>query len=310
MDVSVIMVSYNTYAMTHEAIASCFSATPALQIEVIVVDNNSPDESASRLKKAFGDEHPLTIIKNEDNKGFAAANNQGAALAAGRFLFFLNPDTIVHDRAINRLVDFLSTHNEAGAAGPRVLNTDGTDQVSIARFATVWTILQHHLPISALFKRKPATRDLLPDATKVVDVIKGCAIMIGKDVFSKIGGWDESYFMYSEETELCLALTRAGYKNYFVNEAVITHHGGQSSMSYYAEQQVVQQQSALQYLRRHYSMPVRIVYRLSGLLGFGVRALVFPVLAAIRPARAANYKLRGKAASRLFRWFLGEAGRP
>lgn len=307
MDVSVIIVSYNTFDLTKAAVNSVFASTNDLQVEVIVIDNNSPDKSADRLKACYEERSfQVTIIENRENRGFSAANNQGAAIAKGKSLFFLNPDTLVHDRAINLLVDFIQTHKDAGAVGPRVLNTDGTDQISVARFATAWTIVQHHLPVLSLLGAKKKADLLTPAATTNVDVIKGCAIMIDRQVLEEIGGWDESYFMYSEETELCLALVSAGYTNYFVREAVITHHGGQSSMEYYAEQQVVQQRSALQFLRRHHGIPVRLVHRASGLLGFGARALVFPAMALIRPAHAASYKLRGDAASRLFRWFLLE----
>lgn len=305
MDVSVIIVSYNTYTLTHEAVASAFSATPDLAIEVIVIDNNSPDASAPRLQAAFANSNlNLTIIENKDNAGFSAANNQGAALAKGRHLFFLNPDTVVHDGAIKAMADFLDQHPKAGAIGPHVLNTDGTNQVSVAYFTNAWRILQHHIPLFNVFGNAADTR--YPRETKPVEVVKGCAIMIHRDTLEAVGGWDERYFMYSEETELCLALHNAGYTNYFVKEACITHHGGQSSMAYYAEQQVVQQRSALQFLRRHHNLPTRWVHRLSGLIGFGCRALIFPIAAAIRPSQATHYKLRGEAASRLFRWFLTE----
>lgn len=305
MDVSVIIVSYNTYELTREAIASTFSATPELSVEVILIDNNSPDKSASRLREAFSEyQYSLKIIENEDNRGFATANNQGVAIAEGQWLFFLNPDTLVHERAIDQLVSFLKEHEEAGAIGPRVYNTDGTDQVSVSFFTNAWRILRHHLPFLSFIKGKDKREDLIPSETRVVDVLKGCAIMIDRDVLKEVGGWDESYFMYSEETELCLALQKAGYINYFVREAVITHHGGQSSMAYYAEQQVVQQRSALLYLRRHHGLGTRLVHRFSGMLGFGFRAIVFPLLAAARPNKASGYKLRGEAASKLFRWFL------
>ena len=307
MDVSVIIVSYDTYAYTHNAIASAFDTADNLQIEVVVIDNNSPDRSAPRLRIAFPSEtYRITIVQNAENKGFSAANNQGVELSTGRYLFFLNPDTVVHKGAIQRLVTFLDKTRNAGAIGPRVLNSDGTDQVSIASFTNAWRILSYHIPILSFLRGRDRREDLIPAETRQVDVVKGCAIMIDRHVLSAVGGWDERYFMYSEETELCRSLVHAGCTNYFVRDAVITHFGGQSSMSRYAEQQVIQQRSALQYLRHHHSMFVRIVHRLSGLVGFGTRALIFPLLAYFRPAFAQNYKLRGEAAARLFRWFLLE----
>ena len=308
MDCSTIIVSYNTFDLTRAAVEAVVAAGGGLAHEVIVVDNDSPDDSAARLQAAFPpSEHPnIHIIANAENAGFSKANNLGAARARGTALFFLNPDTLAHGHAVRTLFDFLTTHDEAGAAGPHVLNPDGTDQPSTASFLTTWSVLRHHLPIGSMLRGKDRRQDVIPASTQPVDIVNGCALALRREAFDAVGGWDASYFMYAEEAELCHALRQAGYTNYFVREAQITHYGGASTEERYAAQQIVQQRSALQFLRRHHSRWFVGWYRLTGALGFGLRALVFPILRRLRPQRAAAYQRRRDAAAALFRWFVGD----
>jgi len=307
MHVSTIIVSYNTFELTVAAVESAFASAAGLEHEVIVVDNHSPDESGRRLTEHFrsDDRHPFRLIQLADNVGFAAANNVGAPQAAATVLFFLNPDTIVHADAVSKLFHFLDGHPEAGAVGPRVLNRDGTDQVSVGSFVTVGSLFAYFFPLAALgqsqFKRAPNT----PASTTEVDVVKGCAVAVRRDVFDRIGGWDESYFLYAEERELCIAAQALGLRNYFLREASITHFGGASTeRENYAEQQLIQQRSSLQFIRRHYGPALIGLNRVLGVLGFGVRAAAFPLLRRI--TGNPDYGRRGEAAGKLFRWYLSE----
>jgi len=306
MDCSTIMVSYNTFDLTREAVEAALAATEDLSHEVIVIDNHSPDDSAARLREAFPEATfpDVHILANADNVGFSKANKQGAARARGAVLFFLNPDTLARGHAIRTLYDFLSAHPEAGAVGPRVLNPDGTDQLSTASFPTIRRMLYHHLPVGSLLRGKDRRLDATPTVTGPVDIVNGCALALRREAYESVGGWDESYFMYSEETELCHALRQAGYTNYFVREAEIIHYGGASSWDNYARQQIVQQRSALQFLRRHHTPRWVACYRVMGVFGFGLRALLFPLLVRLRPRSAPDYRRRGQAAALLFRWFL------
>ncbi len=306
MDCSTIIVSYNTFDLTRAAVEAALAAAGDLAHEVIVVDNDSPDDSAARLRAAFPEaENPrVHIIANTENAGFSKANNQGAARAQGTVLFFLNPDTLAHNHAIRTLYDFLTTHPDAGAIGPHVLNADGTDQPSTSSFPTTRRILRHHLPLGSLLRGKDRRDDAIPSTTQPVDIVNGCALALRREAFDAVGGWDASYFMYTEEAELCYALQQAGYTNYFVRAAQITHYGGASTQDTYAAQQLVQQRSALQFLRRHHSRWFVAWYRATGALGFGLRAVLFPLLARLRPERAAAYRKRGQAAAALFGWFF------
>ncbi len=300
MDCSTIIVSYNTFDFTREAVRSALHSATGLAHEVIVVDNASPDESARRLREALPPiTHPnVHVIANPDNRGFSAANNQGAAHARGRVLFFLNPDTVVHADTIPQLVALLDTRPDVGAAGPRVFNADGTDQRSVYPFHTAAELLRQYLPALRF------TRERYPKQSGPVDVVKGCALALRRDAFDAVGGWDEAYFMYSEETELCWQLHARGLRSYFLREAVITHYGGAASRERYVEQQVMGLRSTLYFLRRHGSPAIVAVNRAAGTVGFAVRAVAFHALAALRPTRAEDYRLRGRAASAVWRWFL------
>ena len=305
MDCSTIIVSYNTFDLTRAAIESALKSTDTISHEVIVVDNNSPDHSAQRLSEAFPSrEFPnVQIVASPDNLGFSKANNEGAKRSQGEVLFFLNPDTLVHEQAITRIYQFIVDHPEAGAVGPRVYNENGTHQESTDSFLTLRRLLSLYIPSLSKIATNAATA---PSKTRQVDIVKGCALAIRRDILDRVGGWDESYFMYSEERELCFALQKAGYTNFYLGQASIVHYGGASSFENYAEQQVVQQRSALQFLHRHHSKGMILLNRLLGAFGFGIRAIIFPIAARLRPNQASSYRRRSEAAMRLFRWFLLE----
>ncbi len=304
MDCSTIIVSYNTFEFTTEAVRTALLAGDGLSQEVIVVDNNSPDESGRRLRERYpdGDGTSVRIVQSSENLGFTRGNNEGARIARGRVLLFLNPDTEVHGAAVRILHDFLLDHPEAGAVGPHVRNSDGTTQRSTSSFVSAGTLFRHYLPFGALLGRRagaPEDRGV----TSRVDVVSGCALALRREVFDRVGGWDESYFMYSEESELCHALARSGFTNFVVPAAEITHHGGASSADRHAEQQVVQARSALQFMRRH-NPDLVLLNRVLGTLGFGARSVAYALLARLDSSATHDYRRRSAAASALFRWFL------
>ncbi len=302
---STIIVSYNTFEFTRDSIISAQQSSPEIEHEIIVIDNHSPDKSGARLLDNFGPtkDDSLHIVELETNRGFAAANNVGAAMASGEVLFFLNPDTLVKPGAVAEIYRFIIDRDNVGAVGPHVVNTDGSDQESISSLITVKSLVKHFLPIEALFRANVSKQVSTPKQNTPVDVVKGCAIAMRRKVFQEVGGWDESYFLYSEERELCHTLLHSGYQNYFLRSAQIVHIGGAStSQENYANQQIVQHRSTLQFLRRHHGRSVVILFRLLGILGFGSRGIIFWLIE--RFSDDAQYRVRGSAARSLFRWFL------
>lgn len=305
MQVSTIIVSYNTFDFTRDAIISAQQSSPEIEHEIIIVDNNSPDDSGARLRDHFGpaQNDALRIVEMETNSGFAAANNVGAAMASGEILFFLNPDTLVKPGALAEIYSFIIDRDSVGAVGPHVLNTDGSDQESISSLITVRGLFNHYFPIGALFRTDVSRQVATPKQTTRVDIVKGCAIALRREVFQQVGGWDESYFLYSEEQELCHTLIHSGYQNYFLRPAQIVHFGGAStSQENYASQQIVQHRSALQFLQRHHGGSVVILNRVLGILGFGSRGIIFWLIE--RFSDNPQFRVRGNAARSLFAWFL------
>ena len=301
MDCSTIIVSYDTFDLTAAAIRSALAGAPGLDHEVIVVDNASPDESERRLREAFAGDARVHVLGAGGNVGFAAANNAGARRATGRVLFFLNPDTLVLGDAVATLVAFVDAHPEAGAVGPRVLNEDRSVQPSAMRFPSPRALLDHRFPFLATRETTRAT------AVTPTDAVSGCALAVARAHFDAVGGWDERYFMYSEEIELCLALSKRGLQSYLLPSAQIVHYGGRSSLDRYAEQQVMLAESEMVYLRRHAGAGLLLLARLSGIVGFGGRAAIFGALSALRPHLRERYRHRGEAAAQLLRYYLRPA---
>ncbi len=300
MDCSIIIVSYNTFDITKEAVRTAALSASALDYEIVVVDNASPDNSGPRLKKEFEDhEHRVRVIENPENVGFAAANNIGAKNSSGRNLFFLNPDTIVHGEAVVVLSRFLDEHAEAGAIGPLILNADGSRQASNFRRLSFPTILNHHLRIPSF----PTIENRLPQDIAEVEIVYGAALAITRQAYEAIGGWDETYFMYCEENEMCYALVKAGYVNYFIPTAAITHYGGASSLDRYSDQMILHNRTLLTFMKRHHSVGLRVFHRLTGFLGFAARVPAFKVLELLRPETRDSYKRRRLAAWELAKWF-------
>jgi len=171
---------------------------------------------------------------------------------------------------------------------------------------TAWEIARHRLPVGAFLRARDRRADIIYEQTCPVDIVLGCALAIRRSVFDAIGGWDETYFMYSEETELCYNLAQSGYENYFVREAEVLHYGGASSREHYAEQQVMAARSNMTFLRRHHGPALLAFSRITGIIAYGLRIVFFCVKALFRPEAKADYDRRRRAAAALFRWFLFE----
>ena len=206
--------------------------------EIIVVDNNSSDDSVEmlenlklKLENSMKIQNlKLKIIVNNDNLGFAKANNQGIKIARGEYILLLNSDTIVKDRALEKMVSFLDKRKEFAILGPKLLNADGTPQPSLGKFPTLpvtaaMLFLEHFLPASLLRVRWS------PKNEREGDWVMGAALLLRREVYEKIGGLDENIFMYMEEVEWCFRAKKAGFRVYFYPQAEIIHLGRGSSKS-------------------------------------------------------------------------------
>lgn len=232
MDVTIVIVSYNVPDFLGKCLASIKKET-SCAYEIIVVDNNSLDDSAE-IAKAH---HPeVRLIQNKANEGFAKANNKAFKEAKGRYLFMLNPDTVVLDGAIDKVIQFMDKHHEVGACGPENLNPDLSLQRNCHHFPSLSMILVEYLRLKNRFYRfKFFGREHMTywsyDEIKKVDWISGASLMIRREALDAVGCLDEQYFMYSEECDLCYRLKQNKWKTVFYPNASIIHYGGQSSLT-------------------------------------------------------------------------------
>ncbi|MBI3189661.1 MAG: glycosyltransferase [Ignavibacteriales bacterium] len=231
MQISVIIVSYNVRAFLENCLVSVQKALEHLASEIIVVDNASDDGSVEMIQQKFPH---VQLIINETNLGFGKANNQAGKNASGEFLFMLNPDTVVQENTFNVMLDFFQQHPDAGIAGCKVLNSDGTLQPACRRsFPTPWvaftkiTGLSSLAPNSPLFSKYNLTY-FNPDETYEVDAVSGSCMMIRTPDFVQLGGFDEQFFMYGEDLDLCYRVQHTGKKVYYVHETQIIHYKGES----------------------------------------------------------------------------------
>jgi GT2 family glycosyltransferase len=231
IDVSVIVVSYNTVNLTRAALASLYQQTPGLSMEVLVVDNASSDGSPEMVRAEFP---KATLIASDENLGFARGNNLAGARATGEYLLLLNPDTVVLDHAVERLVQFARARPEAGIWGGRTLYGDKSlNPTSCWGHQTPWSVfcraagLSSIFPGSALFNSE-AYGGWKRDMEREVDIVCGCFFLIRREMWEKLGGFDAAFFMYGEEADLCLRARRAGCRPRMTPNATIIHYGGAS----------------------------------------------------------------------------------
>lgn len=227
MDLSIIVVNWNTREMLRDCLASVLASPGLPETELIVVDNASTDGSPDMIARDFPD---AVLIRNTENRGFAAANNQAMAIARGRHVLLLNSDTLVHGDVIGRSVAWLEAHPDAGAMGCRVLNANGTVQLTCSRFPT---LLNLFLTTTGLWKlHRPAffgrflMTDWKRDSERDVEVISGCYLLVRAEVIAEVGPLDEAFYFYGEETDWCRRIAAAGRRLCFAPVGTITHFGG------------------------------------------------------------------------------------
>lgn len=230
-DLSIIVISYNTRKMTLACLKSIFQQTRDISFEVIVLDNNSQDNSAEEIAAAFPQ---VKLLALKENLGFAGGNNLAAREVSGEFLLLINPDTVVLDGAIQKLVRFAKANPAAGIWGGRTLFGDKTlNPASCWRKPSVWEIfcrsfmLASFFPNSFLFNTG-SYGGWDRSTVRQVDVVSGCFFLLKRELWEKLNGFSSEFFMYGEEADLCLRAHRIGAKPMVTPEATIIHYGGAS----------------------------------------------------------------------------------
>ncbi len=240
--------------MLRRALASIRADTPGLPVETFVVDNASRDGTADMIRAEFPEVH---LIANAENRGFTGGNNQGLAQAGGRYLFLLNPDAELMPGATCALRDYMEASPRVGIAGPQLIYPDGSIQSSRRRFPTFTTGLLESTRLQQWFPRnrwlaRYYMQDTPDDATQPVDWLVGAALFARREVYEQIGGFDERFFMYSEELDWCRRAKSTGWQVVYFPRARVMHHEARSSEQVRADRDIYFHSSKVRYFRKHH----------------------------------------------------------
>lgn len=266
VELAIIIVNWNGGELLRSTVESVIVSPPSIEYEVVVVDNASTDDSVamlrtSNLARELTDRGRLRIIENSENRGFGPANNQAFSLTDAPLLFLLNPDTEVTAGSVDRLLATIQSNSRIAAVGPRLLNVDGSLQVSVWRNPpSAWEILLSQLKLYLLLPRRFRGELLLGghwdhNRERSVPMLSGAAILVRRTVIEEVGGFDERFHMYGEDNEWCLRILRAGWDMVFQPDAVVLHHGAQSSLQRWTSLEKLSVQLEASYLFQQHSLP-------------------------------------------------------
>jgi GT2 family glycosyltransferase len=257
MKVSVIVVNYNVKYFLEVCLHSVLRAAGDMPLEVIVVDNNSTDDSCQMVRDRFPQ---VQLIPNKDNKGFSKANNQAVAIAKGEYILFLNPDTVMPENFLSTTVAYMDTHPDAGALGPRLIDGKGQfapdskksfPSLSVAIFKT--TGINKLFPNSAYINKYYAVH-VAERQIAEVDVLSGCCMLVRRSAMDIAGGpFDEDYFMYCEDVDLSYRIQKAGFKNIYFPEVDLIHYKGESTRKMTLSYVRIFNEALVTFVKKHYT---------------------------------------------------------
>jgi hypothetical protein len=287
-DLSIIIVNWNTLGLLRDVLASIEANPAGITTEVIVVDNASTDASTEMVSAEFT---WVRLIQNAENRGFAAANNQGFAVATGRHILLLNSDTIVLGDVLGASVRYLDAHQQVGAMGCRVLNLDRTMQ----RTCTMWPSALNLLLLTSGLWKLPVPRflgryqmmDWQRDSERAVESISGCYLMLRRQVLEQVGPLDEDFFFFGEETDWCRRMRDAGWQLRFAPVGEIVHYGSASARKLNHKRDLMLTDAVVRLHRKHEGrLSAGMVWMI--LLGFNLSRAAYWGLRAMIQRRPAN----------------------
>jgi GT2 family glycosyltransferase len=263
-DVSIIIVNFNNRAYLLRTLESLFQNPDVSHYEIIVVDNASEDDSLEALRREFPAVKAIALL---ENSGYAKANNRGAEKASSRYLLFLNNDTEVPAGSVGKLLDIKRNHPEFGIVAPRIDNPDGSLQLS-------WGCDLHlHTEFFLKFLAQKWSRwrfkTKKTEASKNVDWVSGACFVIDRSLYQEIGGFDEKFFLYVEDADLCRRVRQLGQKVHLTSEVRIVHHLGQSVAKLRGRAMLEAKRSQLRYYGKHNGKWAMVVLRRYLLFRFG-----------------------------------------
>jgi len=310
VELSIVIVNWKSRDYLRKCVASIYAGTSGIEFEIVVIDSASFDGAGEMLAKDFP---KVRFIQSAENLGFSKANNRAFESASGRVILFLNPDTEVAGDAIIRMFKAMSALPDAGAMGCKLLNTDGSIQTScVQAYPTILNqvlsadVFRRLTPRSSLWGMK-AIFDANP-TPQVVEMISGACLMMRRDVFERIGRFSTEYFMYAEDVDLCFKAQRAGFKNYYFNDAEVVHHGGGSSQQARSNfSSIMMIESISQFLKKYRGGFYSLTYRLvTGIFVF-LRVIVLLLLSPLIVLKNGFSRWSGACSKwwAVFRWGFG-----
>lgn len=230
LDISVILVSYNTIELTKKALNLLFASLHNFKMEVFIIDNASKDHSVDILRNEYPN---ITLIENNKNVGFGRANNQALSLIDSRYVLLLNTDAFVERDTIAKTVQYMDTNPQCGILGVKFLGGDGELQPSCRFFPTPWNIFLNRSGLKRFFKRARLIDDMSWDHASIRDCdwVPGCYYLVRKEVIDQVGLFDPRYFLYYEEIDHCFAAKKAGWHVTYFPHTSVVHLGGESAKS-------------------------------------------------------------------------------
>ncbi|MBW6457602.1 MAG: glycosyltransferase [FCB group bacterium] len=294
-DISLIIVSYNVKTFLQHCLCSVQKAAEKMNVEIFVVDNHSIDGTPGMVQSEFPSVH---FIGNEKNLGFGKANNQALKLSKGKYVLFLNPDTLVEENTLHVCFDFMEKNPEIGICGPKILNSDGSLQLACRRsFPSPSVALPKLLGLSRLFPKSRlfAKYNLTykdPDQSYPVDAISGSFMFCRGDLICQLGGFDEDFFMYGEDLDLCRRVQIAGKQVFYLADTTILHYKGESAKSAPFDSMMAFYKAMDIFLHKHFSpfysfittlffrmgIVFHLIARFCGKAFFAVRLLLLDVM--------------------------------
>jgi GT2 family glycosyltransferase len=275
---SIVVVNYNTRTLLLRCLNSVEGQLDASRpVEVVVVDNNSSDGSASAVRERFP--HVL-LLENECNEGYARAVNRGLRQAQGDLIVILNADTELRAGALENSLSFMERFIEAGIGGCRLLNEDGSLQPSCEGFPTVWNVFCEAFFLDSLFWWSPRfgglrMRFFKHDRVLKVDRVMGAFMIVRRRLLEEIGYLDERFFFYSEEVDWCFRAWRGGWPIYFFPDAEVVHYGGASADPLAGEYFVEKHRNRYRFYRKHHNWLSSVSMRVAAAIGILFRLIVW-----------------------------------
>jgi GT2 family glycosyltransferase len=284
MDLTVIILNWNTRNDLNVCLTSIFEQTFRHDIEIIVADNASQDDSREMVRTDFP---RAKLVEHITNLGFCAGNNRAIPQNPGRYVLFLNADTRVTPCALDSLIEFADSNPTAGIIGPKLLNQDGSLQYSCRRFPNLGAGFFRNTPLGRLFPKNRFTQDyLMTDwdhaTVRDVDWVSGAALMIRRETLEQIGGFDEGFYMYCEDVDLCYRANQAGWRVAYFPDSVIYHIIGRSSDQVPARATYYFHTSMYRFYKKHYARATPLL----------VRPLIVPGLIARAIGQITRYRIK------------------